>query len=215
MGEQATNVFVTGAPGLDGISDAVLIPRIELLRGLGLDASRSVALLIYHPVLQSADAAGDEMNCVLEAALSACAQVVCMTPNSDAGAHNIRKAIAAHSSNKGLKIATHFPRLKYLSLVAAADVMLGNSSSGIIEAASFGTAVINIGERQSGRERNANVTDVPVDRDAIRLAIVAALAAGRFTRRNIYGDGHAGEKIVELLSTLPLTNHLLRKTNAN
>jgi len=215
MGEHATNVFVTGAPGIDEILDTVLIPRAELLERLGLDARLSVALLVYHPVLQTSELAGVEMSRILEASLGACDQVVCLTPNSDAGANKIRKAIEAHSSNRGLRILTHLPRLDYLSLLAAADVMLGNSSSGIIEAASFGTPVINIGDRQHGRERNANVTDVSIDLGAIHVAIDSALTAERFPSRNIYGDGHAGEIIVKLLTTLPLSDNLLRKSNAN
>jgi GDP/UDP-N,N'-diacetylbacillosamine 2-epimerase (hydrolysing) len=98
-------------------------------------------------------------------------------------------------------------------LAAAAD-MFGNSSSGIIEAASFGTPVVNVGSRQSLRERNINVTDVPVETGAIRTALNIAVAGGRFLPKNIYGDGRSSLRIAELLATVALVPALLAKRNA-
>ena len=98
--------------------------------------------------------------------------------------------------------------------MAAADVMVGNSSSGIIEAASLRLPVVNVGNRQANRERNGDVFDVEVEAGAIQSAIASALKIGKTTGKSIYGDGRAGERIVELLSTLPLTEALLNKTNA-
>ena len=92
--------------------------------------------------------------------------------------------------------------------------MVGNSSSGIIEATSFGLPVVNVGNRQQGRERNANTADVPAERAAIHTAIASALTHGRQARQNVYGDGQAAERIVELLSTLPFPKDLLNKSNA-
>ncbi len=89
--------------------------------------------------------------------------------------------------------------------------MIGNSSSGIIEAASFGTPVVNVGNRQAGRDRNANTIDVPVADEPIRAAIAQALAQGRHDRRNIYGDGHSAPRICELARDLPLGPDLLNK----
>ena len=92
---------------------------------------------------------------------------------------------------------------------------MGNSSSGIIEAASFGTPVLNIGSRQQNRERSGNVTDVePVTNDLI-TAINLVLDTGRGQCENVYGDGNSGERIVELLANLPLTTALLSKANIN
>lgn len=214
MGEDPAHVFVTGAPGLDGITDGFRRTRAELCAGLGLDPARPVALLLYHPVLQTADDAGREMTEVLVAVESTGVQVVCLTPNADAGNRAIREEIARVAQRPGFRVATHFSRPDYLSWLAAADVLVGNSSSGIIEAASFGLPVVNVGDRQQGRERNANTADVPAERTAIHAALVAALRHGRFPCQNIYGDGRAGKKIVELLSTLPFPKDLLNKSNA-
>lgn len=214
MGEHAPNVFVTGAPGLDGLTTYARRPRSELCAELGLDPARPVIILLYHPVLQTAEAAGREMAEVLAAAQAADVQVVCLTPNSDAGHQAIRDEITRHGRLLGFKVVTHFARSDFLSWLESADAMVGNSSSGIIEAASFGLPVVNVGDRQLGRERNINTVDVPADRTAIHAALVAALAHGRYSHRNIYGDGLAGERIVELLSTLPFLKDLLSKSNA-
>lgn len=214
MGEHAPHVFVTGAPGLDGLAGAARRPRAELCAELGLDPAHPVVLLLYHPVLQTAEAAGHEMAEVLAAVQEAGTQVVCLTPNSDAGHQAIRDEIELHVRLPEFRVVTHFARPDYLSWLEAADAMIGNSSSGIIEAASFGLPVVNVGDRQLGRERNANTADVPAERAAIHAALTAALAHGRRGRQNVYGDGHAAERIVELLSTLPFPKDLLNKSNA-
>lgn len=92
--------------------------------------------------------------------------------------------------------------------------MVGNSSSGIIEAATFGTPVVNVGVRQQGRERSANLVDVPVDAGAICEAVCEALILGRREVKNVYGDGRTGPRIAQLLLELPLTPDLLLKCNA-
>lgn len=214
MGEDPAHIFVTGAPGLAGITDGPYRSRAELCAGVGLDPGHPVALLIYHPVLQTADAAGREMAEMLAAVQAVGVQVVCLTPNADAGNRAIREEISRVAQQPGFKVATHFSRPDYLSWLAAADVMVGNSSSGIIEAASLGLPVVNVGDRQSGRERNANTADVPVERAAIGAALIAALTHGRHPARNIYGEGCAAEIIVELLSTLAFSKDLLNKSNA-
>ena len=95
-----------------------------------------------------------------------------------------------------------------------AAVMLGNSSSGIIEAASFGTPVVNVGDRQRLRERNPNTTDVPVEANAIATALQQALDHGRHPPDNRYGDGQSAARIVRLLRELPLSPEVLEKCNA-
>lgn len=214
MGEREGCIFVTGAPGLDGITELLPKSRGQLCAEMDLDPQRPIALVIYHPVLQTAHASGEEMTQVLEGVLGACAQVLCFTPNSDAGGQAVREIVAGHGVRPGFRIATHLGRDTYLSWLAAADVMTGNSSSGIIEAASFGLPVVNVGDRQNGRERNANTVDVEPACGPIRDAVCEAFRVGRHPVMNIYGDGRAGERIVRLLSSLALTGDLLKKSNA-
>jgi GDP/UDP-N,N'-diacetylbacillosamine 2-epimerase (hydrolysing) len=214
MGERVQNVFVTGAPGLDGIVESLSHSRAELCAGCGFDPARRVALVVFHPVVQEAHDAGRQMNDLLEAALAAGLQCIAIAPNSDAGSPAVRDVLESFRSREAVRIATHLARGEYVSWLAAADVMVGNSSSGIIEAASFGTPVVSVGSRQTGRERSENTLDVRADRAAIAAGIEQASRRGRRPCVNVYGDGRASERIVKLLSTLPLDAALLVKTNA-
>jgi GDP/UDP-N,N'-diacetylbacillosamine 2-epimerase (hydrolysing) len=214
MGEREHSVYVTGAPGLDGLAALASVDRTTLAAELGLDSLKPVALLVYHPVLQEVATAAADVRSVLEVLRRRTMQVVALQPNSDAGNDRVREVLDHYAKEKDVRVVTHFRRERFVSWMAVADLMIGNSSAGIIEAATFGTPVINIGSRQNLRERNANVRDVEAAPDAIDIAVTDALARGRFDRHNIYGDGKASERIVELLARLDLQPAVLKKTNA-
>jgi GDP/UDP-N,N'-diacetylbacillosamine 2-epimerase (hydrolysing) len=214
MGEEPRRVFVTGAPGLDELREPGLAPRADLCAAQGLEAARPVALVIFHPVLQEAEQAASQAQALMEAALGAGCQCLCFSPNSDAGAAAVRTVLERFAARRDVRLVVHLPRKDYISWLGAADVMIGNSSSGIIEAASLGLPVVNVGSRQSSRERSGNVVDVPAERGEIERAVRGSLAGGRRSYENVYGDGRAGERIVQLLRTLPLDPSLLEKTNA-
>jgi GDP/UDP-N,N'-diacetylbacillosamine 2-epimerase (hydrolysing) len=214
MGERPECVHVTGAPGLDGIAELASMDRRSLCAGIGLDPARPLALVLLHPVVQTAETAGLEAQSVLDGLLQAEMQCVCFVPNSDAGSPAIRAAVTARTDTDGFVVLTHVPRRQFVSWMAAADVMVGNSSSGIIEAASFGTPVVNIGSRQHLRDRSQNVTDSPAESTAVAAAVRSALQVGRFSCTNVYGDGHACERITSLLETVPLDLNLLMKSNS-
>ena len=214
MGEVAEHVWVTGAPGLDGLRELGSRPRAELARAAGLDPARPVALLVFHPVLQEAGAAGEQAAALLDSLKRHGLQVLALLPNADAGSESIRQQLLARRDAGELHLVTHFPREEFVAWMAAADLMVGNSSAGIIEAATFGTPVVNIGLRQNLRERNANVTDCAAQPAAIEAAIERALGHGRYPRQNVYGDGAAGPRIAELLASVPLDRQVLMKTNA-
>jgi len=169
-------------------------------------------LMIYHPVLQEGDAAATEAGQILGALARAGLQAVVLMPNADAGSDAVRAVLEARRATPGFSLVTHFPRDRFMSWMAAADVMIGNSSAGIIEASSFGTPVVNVGSRQNLRERNANVRDVAVG--GLDVAIAQALKHGRHASANVYGDGRASARIVELLNSLPIDSTVLAKTNA-
>lgn len=214
MGERPEHIWITGAPGLDGLQAAAKESREELCADLGLSPAKPLALMVYHPVLQEATRAGNEVVEILDALSRLGVQIVALKPNSDAGSQFIREVLESRDGQPHIRIVRHFPRTRFVSWMAAADLMIGNSSAGIIEAATFGTPVINIGSRQHSRERNANVIDVPVEGQAIAQAISVALAHGRFQKNNVYGDGDATRKIVGLLQDIPLDGTVLVKTNA-
>lgn len=212
MGEHPECVFVTGAPGLDGLAELPYMDRHSLCADTRLDPARPLALLVYHPVLQ--EIAGEQTATILETLLEQSVQIVCLMPNSDAGNEPIRNALLEKAIHKDIRLFTHLPRPVFVSWMAACNLMLGNSSSGIIEAATFGTPVINIGSRQNLRERNTNTVDAPVEPNLLIAAIRQALENGRYPAANIYGDGNASGRICQLLSTLSIDAKLLCKTNA-
>lgn len=214
MGELAQRVTVTGAPGLDGIESLAVHDRDELTREIGLDSAKPIALMLYHPVLQEAEMAGEGASLILDTLRRLNVQVVALRPNADAASDQIQSVLDRNGRFSDIRVVTHFSRTVFCSWMAAADLMVGNSSAGIIEAASFGLPVVNVGSRQALRERNQNVIDVEVRGEALENAIKRALKLGRFNRRNIYGDGKAVARIVEFLASVKLDAAILRKINA-
>jgi GDP/UDP-N,N'-diacetylbacillosamine 2-epimerase (hydrolysing) len=214
MGERAENVFVTGAPGLDGLSDLARRQRVDLCRDVGFDPAKPVALVMFHAVLQEQAAAGRQMEQIMQAVLDNRLQAVCLMPNADAGGGLVRETLQRYDGHASVRLITHLARADFVSWMASVDVMVGNSSSGIIEAATFGLPVVNVGERQRDRERSGNVIDVAPEREEIRRAVEASVKRPRGSWRNVYGDGTAGVRIVHLLETLALSPALLLKSNA-
>ena len=214
MGEVENRVFVVGAPGLDGLRETVLVNRQTLCAGVGFDPSRPVALMVYHPVLQEADRSGEYATLIVDVVLAKGFQIMALKPNSDAGSAGVRAILEARASAGDIHLATQLSRPEFVSWLAASEILVGNSSSGIIEAASFGTPVVNIGSRQNLRQRNTNVIDCPVNRAGLDNALACALASPRFDRNNVYGDGRTGERIAELLASIDLSECSVAKFNA-
>lgn len=214
MGERPEHVFVSGAPGLDGLTEAVAADRSALSLRFGFDPVRPLALMVFHPVLQEADTARHQARMLLDALHDRGCQTICLLPNSDAGGAAVRAEIEARALAPDCAVLAHLPRDEYLTCLASADVLVGNSSSGIIEAASFGLPVVNVGTRQHGRERSSNVIDSEASRPALDDALDAALKRGRQVCENVYGDGQTSRRIVEWLATLPLDADLMKKQNA-
>lgn len=213
MGENPDHIHVTGAPGLDGLGAHDLPGRDEVARLHGLDPARPFALMVYHPVLQEAATSAHDARALLAALTAANVQILALMPNADAGSDGVRAVLSEAKGRPGLTVRTHLARPAFIAAMARADLMVGNSSAGIIEAASFGTPVLNVGPRQNLRERNANVVDVPAAANALAGGVARLLAHGRFPLQNIYGDGRAGERITRLLATASLDAALLMKVN--
>jgi GDP/UDP-N,N'-diacetylbacillosamine 2-epimerase (hydrolysing) len=213
MGEAPGHVPVTGAPGLDGLADDVRVDREQLCERLGLDPRRPVALVVFHPVVQEAEDAGRQMEAILSAVEARGLQAVCLAPNSDAGGQRIRAVLAGWLGRGAVRLVEHMDRVSFVSWMAAADVMVGNSSSGIIEAASVGLPVVNVGSRQHQRERSANIVDVEAEAGAIAAAMAHWQGMPRGPWTNVYGDGRAGERIVSLVAGLEFTPAVLSKCN--
>jgi GDP/UDP-N,N'-diacetylbacillosamine 2-epimerase (hydrolysing) len=214
MGERAERIFVTGAPGLDEFTSHEPEAREALCERAGLDAKRPVCLVVFHPVVQEEAQAGEQARALLEGVLAAGAQVLALRPNADAGGDRMRAVMDAYEGRSAVRVMTHLPRPQFMSWMARADAMVGNSSAGIIEAASVGQWVVNVGSRQSLRERSGNVVDVPPQVDAIQRAVVDVLRRPRGDWQNIYGDGRTAPRIAQFIERLPLDAAILDKTNA-
>jgi GDP/UDP-N,N'-diacetylbacillosamine 2-epimerase (hydrolysing) len=219
MGERPADVWVTGAPSLDHLQELEDLPRPPVLDMLQLPQGASYLLVLFHPIVQEAQSAYQQTQLLAHELGKLVAQtalhVVWLAPNADGGSGEIVRALDELQETFGavLHRIVHLPRDDYLAALRHADLLIGNSSSGIIEAASLGTPVVNIGNRQRARERNVNTQDCPVESESIRKAIGQALSNGRFAPANRYGDGHAAERIVELLATQPIRDDLLDKIN--
>lgn len=214
MGEKPEHVHVVGAPGLDGLNNMIFDDRAQLCFSEGLNAAEKLALLIFHPVLQEAGYAGRQMRTIAQGLCDANYQVLALMPNSDAGSHEVAQVLRSFEAPGRFVIKTHLPRPQFVAWMACADVMVGNSSSGIIEAASFGTPVLNLGTRQNMRERNINVCDVDIETSAITTALRSAEKRALPPYNNLYGDGMAGPRIVDYLANCDLGDGLLNKCNA-
>jgi UDP-N-acetylglucosamine 2-epimerase len=160
------------------------------------------------------------MQTILRAVDDAKLEALCIYPNSDRGSSGIIEAIEAHAQNgrlaSGFRTARSLDRDEYLRRLIGADLLIGNSSSGIIEAATAGTPAVDIGPRQHGRETSGrSVIHAEESYAAVRAAIKRALRLGPINAsRSAYGDGRAGERIAQLLIRVPVTEAYRRKLNS-
>ena len=214
MGEKPEHIFVTGAPGLDAIYKAEFLDRESLLMEYGLDGDAPFLLVLFHPVVQQVDEAENQTVLLLDAVVESEMQSLIIMPNADAGSKVIEKVISNYSKHKKIFTALHVPREKFLSLMKFSEVLIGNSSSGIIEAASLGTPVVNVGDRQQCRERNMNVIDVDFKKANICSAIQKAKKLKGEDWVNVYGDGKTTGLIVNKLLEISLSSTVLEKVNA-
>jgi GDP/UDP-N,N'-diacetylbacillosamine 2-epimerase (hydrolysing) len=218
MGEDRWRVHAVGSPALDTILNEPLLPPKIIAKKLGLDLSRPVILVVQHPVTTQVEEAPEQMRQTLQAIVQLQYPTIVIYPNSDAGGRRMIEVIKQYESYPFVKTFTSLPRKEYLSLMRVASVMVGNSSSGIIDAPSFGLPVVNVGIRQEGRERGKNVIDVAHKKSDIARTLEKALSDKKFLTEvkkceNPYGDGKAGPRIAKSLSQLAITPRLLQKKN--
>lgn len=214
MGEQPEHIWTVGAPGLVGLVQDFVPDRLWVCQTYGIQDTKVLALVIFHPVVQESAQAADQVSEVLHVLSSADCSAVILRPNSDAGGQKIDQILDGFDGETRFHIADHLPRDRYKNVLASVDILVGNSSSGIIESASFGVPCLNVGSRQNGRLRNDNVIDCPViERTALLEALNRALKlSGPF--ENLYGDGRVPERILPILRGLDLGRGILSKRNS-
>jgi len=216
MGEDEWRVHVVGSPALDTIINEPLLSSTALIEKFGLDLSRPLVLAVQHPVTTQVDDAPEQIRETLEAIVEMGHPTVLIYPNSDAGGRSMIEVIKRYESHSLIKTFRSLPRREYLSLMKVASIMVGNSSSALIDAPSFGLPAVNTGIRQEGRERGKNVIDVPHSKKEIMKAVGMALTGKEFLAevkkcQNPYGDGKTGPRIAEILSRIAITPQLFQK----
>jgi UDP-hydrolysing UDP-N-acetyl-D-glucosamine 2-epimerase len=215
MGEEPWRVHRAGAPSLDHLRKSKLLSRSEIEARLQIDLSRPTTVIAYHPVtlLSDTNAEADEIFAALEQLPQ---QLIFCYPNADAGSRDLAARIRLLlGQRQDTHLFTNLPAVEYWSLLRYATLFLGNSSSGIMETASFALPTVNIGMRQQGRERARNIVDTPPVAtsilDAVHKAESSDFRASLEGMTNPYGDGCAAERIVHVLTTLPSRDGLLLK----
>lgn len=214
MGEEAWRVHVTGSPAIDSILEEQPVSREELEKELRLDLSRTL-LVTYHPVTLEKDPA-EHIGNVLEALGQSGYSTLFTYANADpSGSEIVRKVHEFTEHHEDARLVSSLGHRRYHGVQRYVAAMVGNSSSGLVEAASFRLPVVNIGARQAGRTRAANVIDTGYSTEEILRGIERAVSA-EFRRsiaslKNPYGDGKAAERIVSVLKAMELGPRLLQK----
>ena len=218
MGEEEWRVHRAGAPSLDHLRRQPLLNREEIEKRLELNLQTPTILVTYHPMTIARDTL-QEVEGLFTALGNVREQILFCYPNADAGSRVLMERTRSFIASQGRgKIFTNLGTVMYLSLLRQVDMLVGNSSSGIMESASFTLPTVNVGLRQQGRERPRNVLDADADPDSILHAIARARTP-EFRESlsglvNPYGEGCASETIVRVLTTVPLSQALLMKRHS-
>ena len=215
LGEDPDAVHVVGCPRIDLVAEMVSNGGVDLdaewldREGVGghISTDRPFLLVSQHPVTTEYGHAEGQITETLMALHDLQMPAVMLWPNVDAGSEDISRGMRKFRERykpEYIRFYKNFPVETYLRLMRSAACLVGNSSASIREGAFLGIPAVNIGSRQDGRERGPNVVDVSHDRAAIAEAVRRQLTRGRYTPAYLYGDGRAGERIAEVLSSAPL-----------
>jgi UDP-hydrolysing UDP-N-acetyl-D-glucosamine 2-epimerase len=214
MGEDPSTVHVVGCPRMDLVADALRDSRDDLTDllqfGVGgtFDLDEPFLLVSQHPVTTEYGDGEWQIAETLRAVQALGLPAIVLWPNADAGAEQVARGIRKfreHEDDSRLHFFKNLPTETYVQLMRRTACMLGNSSSAIREGSFIGTPAVNIGSRQLNRRRGANVVDVEHDHVAIAEAVRTQIEHGPYDHEPIYGDGHAGERIADLLARTEIT----------
>ncbi len=209
MGENPLRVFNTGAPGIDNIVNFKLLSKSTLEEQLNWKFAQKCALFTYHPVTLANDDLKKDLSIIFDILVDSGIGVLFTYANADSGGRIINKKIEefCKSNPSQFKVVKNLGQLRYLSAMKHVDLLIGNTSSGIIEAASFSKPVVNIGDRQLGRLKGVNVIDCKIKEldESIGLALSSDFIIKCQNQQNIYGTGDASTSIVNELINQPLS----------
>jgi len=198
LGESKENVHLVGSPGIDNLLHSERLSRDDLGKALSLHLSEKIYLLTLHPETLSYISPKEQVECVIEAlkTLPKRATVIITAANADPGGEQINSAFKRFAdSRENVIFVSNLGRTAYVSLMALATAMIGNSSSGIYEAASFNLPVVNIGNRQAGRPNSTNIINCDFDTQAIIESIRKCDLLDCQDCENPFGDGNSAQRI--------------------
>jgi UDP-hydrolysing UDP-N-acetyl-D-glucosamine 2-epimerase len=219
MGEESWRVNVSGAPGVDSMVATSPLGLSEFAKTYGVDHQQPFLLVTYHPVTLEYEDTDLQVREVLSALEQSGLQMIITFPNSDTSGRRVLSLLESFvDTHSNAKLISSMGRIGYASGMRHAAAMVGNSSSGIIEAASFELPVVNVGNRQRGRTKPANIIDVGYGADEILMGIQRAVSPSfRDSLKGIdnpYGSGNAARKIVGTLRNIALDQRLIVKVAA-
>lgn len=198
------NIFNVGALSLDNLNSIKLLSEVEFESEFGIPLQKPI-LVTFHPETISFEKNGSYADELISALASINSQILITMPNADTNGNMVREKLKKFGKERlNVAIVESLGTEGYFSCLKHCAFVLGNSSSGIIEAASFGKYVINIGDRQLGRETGSNVIHCPINKTAILNAIEKIAAAPAIGSGNIYGNGNTADKIIAALKTIEL-----------
>lgn len=211
LGEEPWRIRTVGAPGLDLLRQEAAgdLGRLRAEHGLGVDGP--YLIVVYHPETVGPERSAHDVAAVLAAVEQIGWPAVAVFPNADAGSRAIIRRLRRA---KGIVALPSLPRPDFVTLLGGAAAIVGNSSSGIIEAPLLGTPAVNVGERQAGRTRGDNVVDVQPITEEIQRGIARAVDPDfrrRLSRTSPYGDGRSASRVLDILADAPRGKRLLGK----
>lgn len=214
MGEEPFRVHHVGAPQIDEMVNEDLPSREDLLKRYNFDATRPYLLVVQHPVTEELHSASNQIDILTKELAKIDMPKVWVLPNNDAGSHVIRRGLAQTRTSDTF-VFENLTRQDYLAFMAYSGCMVGNSSSGLLEAPTFKVAAVNLGRRQTDRVQGINVINAPIAEETISTAIHKALSeefqatiAGCI---NPYGDGKSSARILDVLQATQVDDRLLIK----
>ena len=213
LGEDPSSVYLTGCPAIDLVAESDLRINNNIFKTYGgvgdqIDVNKDFILVLQHPITTEYGQGFAQINETLNAIHKFSQegiQAVWLWPNVDAGSDDVSKGIRAFREKhktRNIRFFKNFYPEDYIALLANCKCIVGNSSSGIRESAFLGTPCVNIGTRQSGRERSENVINVNHDSIEIYNAISKQLNHGKYQKSTLFGDGNSGKRIAEILSNV-------------
>ncbi|MDG1143243.1 MAG: UDP-N-acetylglucosamine 2-epimerase [Burkholderiales bacterium] len=214
MGEDLNKVYMTGCPSIDLVADVLhksgYLDRSQQIKGVGanVDLDQRYLVVMQHPVTYEWDEAKVQMESTLEAVASLGMPTLWFWPNVDAGSDASSRAIRVFREKHGdtyFRFVKNLPPEAFLELLSKALCLIGNSSVGVRECSYMGVPVVNIGSRQTGRDRSHNLIDTGHVRSEIKMAIEQQIAHGSYEPSKVYGDGAAGPRIAEILATTTMS----------